>query len=86
MRKSQFSDHQILSIRKQAETGTSVPDMCGEDKQIPILSDIGKIRGQSSKNPTPDPARFPIASGRAGCETGSVRSGSLGDSIPIWNN
>ena len=48
-----FSDHRILSILKQAEAGRSVPDMCGEDKQIPILSDIGKIRGQSSKNPTP---------------------------------
>ena len=27
MRKSRFSDHQILSILKQAEAGTSVPDL-----------------------------------------------------------
>jgi len=26
MRKSRFSDHQILGILKQAEAGTSVPD------------------------------------------------------------
>jgi putative transposase len=30
MRKSRFSDHQILSILKQAEAGTSVPDLCRE--------------------------------------------------------
>ena len=30
MRKSRFSDHQILSILKQAEAGTSVPDICRE--------------------------------------------------------
>src|SRR6056297_3278243 len=30
MRKSRFSDHQILGILKQAEAGTSVPDLCRE--------------------------------------------------------
>jgi putative transposase len=30
VRKSRFSDHQILSILKQAEAGTSVPDLCRE--------------------------------------------------------
>lgn len=30
MRKSRFSDHQVLSILKQAEAGTSVPDLCRE--------------------------------------------------------
>jgi len=30
MRKSRSGDHQILSILKQAEAGTSVPDRCRE--------------------------------------------------------
>lgn len=30
MKKSKFSDSQILSILKQAETGCSVPDLCRE--------------------------------------------------------
>lgn len=30
MRKSRFSDRQILGILKQAEAGTSVPDLCRE--------------------------------------------------------
>jgi putative transposase len=30
MKKSRFSDHQIISILKQAEAGTSVPDLCRE--------------------------------------------------------
>jgi putative transposase len=30
MRKSRFSDSQILSILKQAEAGTPVPDLCRE--------------------------------------------------------
>lgn len=30
MKKSRFSDSQILAILKQAETGTPVPDLCRE--------------------------------------------------------
>ena len=30
MKKSRFSDHQILSILKQAENGVPVPDLCRE--------------------------------------------------------
>ncbi len=30
MRKSRYSDSQILSILKQAETGTPVPELCRE--------------------------------------------------------
>lgn len=30
MRKSRYSDSQIMSILKQAEAGTSVPDLCRE--------------------------------------------------------
>ena len=30
MRKSRYSDSQILAIVKQAETGTPVPDLCRE--------------------------------------------------------
>lgn len=30
MKKSRFSDGQILAILKQAETGTPVPDLCRE--------------------------------------------------------
>ena len=30
MKKSRFSDHQILSILKQAEAGTPVPELCRE--------------------------------------------------------
>lgn len=30
MRKSRFSDSQILNILKQAETGTPVPELCRE--------------------------------------------------------
>lgn len=30
MKKSRFSDSQILAILKQAETGTLVPDLCRE--------------------------------------------------------
>lgn len=30
MKKSKFSDSQILSILKQAETGQAVPDLCRE--------------------------------------------------------
>ena len=30
MRKSRYSDRQILSILKQAEAGTPVPDLCRE--------------------------------------------------------
>jgi putative transposase len=30
MRESCFCDHQILNVLKQAEAGTSVPDLCRE--------------------------------------------------------
>ena len=30
MKKSRFSDSQILAVLKQAETGTPVPDLCRE--------------------------------------------------------
>jgi len=30
VRRSRFNDHQCLSILKQAEAGTSVPDLCRE--------------------------------------------------------
>lgn len=30
MKKSRFTDHQIISILKQAESGTPVPDLCRE--------------------------------------------------------
>jgi putative transposase len=30
MKKSRYTDSQIISILKQAETGTSVPDLCRE--------------------------------------------------------
>jgi putative transposase len=30
MKKSRFSDHQIMSILKQAEAGTPVPELCRE--------------------------------------------------------
>lgn len=30
MRKSRYSDNQIIAILKQAEAGTSVPDLCRE--------------------------------------------------------
>ena len=30
MRKSRFTDHQILAILKQAESGVPVPDLCRE--------------------------------------------------------
>jgi putative transposase len=30
MKKSRFSDHQILSILKQGEAGTPVPELCRE--------------------------------------------------------
>lgn len=30
MKKSKFSDSQIISVLKQAETGTPIPDLCRE--------------------------------------------------------
>lgn len=30
MKKSKYSDHQIIAILKQAEAGTPVPDLCRE--------------------------------------------------------
>jgi putative transposase len=30
MRKSRYTDNQIISILKQAEAGTQVPDLCRE--------------------------------------------------------
>jgi putative transposase len=30
MKRSRFTDSQILSVLKQAETGTAVPDLCNE--------------------------------------------------------
>lgn len=30
MKKSKYSDHQIMAILKQAEAGTPVPDLCRE--------------------------------------------------------
>jgi putative transposase len=30
MKKSRYSDSQIISILKQAEAGTAVPDLCSE--------------------------------------------------------
>lgn len=30
MKKSRFSDHQIIAVLKQAESGTPVPDLCRE--------------------------------------------------------
>lgn len=30
MKKSKYSDHQILAILKQAEAGTPIPDLCRE--------------------------------------------------------
>ena len=32
MKKSRFSESQIISILKQAEAGTPVPELCGNDR------------------------------------------------------
>ena len=41
MKKSRFSDSQVLAILKQAESGTPVPELCREhgmsDKATPVL-------------------------------------------------
>jgi hypothetical protein len=55
LKKSRFTDSQIIAILKQAEAGTPVPELCREHGMV-VLPFLAAARSGETKQPSPTSA------------------------------